>query len=101
MMPHTKTSPASAKKFALLTTHHIAPALSGAHCWCGKAATITRTTPDVTSHYCTRHWRLWLQYVTDDLAQPTGASPTSLAFALPALQRGESHASPDRAAAMA
>ncbi len=101
MMPHPKASPASAKESSLLITHHIAPAPSGARCWCGKTATITRTTPDVTSHYCARHWRLWLQYVTRDLEQPAAASTRSLAFAIPALQRGESHASSDRAAALA
>jgi hypothetical protein len=85
----------------VLTTHHIAPAPSDARCWCGKVATITRTTPEVTSHYCVRHWMLWLQYVTRDLEKPTAASTTSLAFAIPTLQRGESHASSDMAVAMA
>ena len=101
MMHHTKASPASAKESPLLITHHIAPASSGARCWCGKAATITRTIPDVTSHYCARHWMLWLQYVTRDLEKPTAASTRSLTFAVPTLQRGESHASSAMAAALA
>ncbi len=101
MMHHTKPSQASAKDSTLLTTHHIAPAPFDARCWCGKAATITRTTPEVTSHYCARHWMLWLQYVTRDLEKPTTASTISLAFAIPALQRGESHALSAMASALA
>ncbi len=39
--------------------HQAASARAGTRCWCGTAATVTRTAPGVVSHYCTRHWMLW------------------------------------------
>lgn len=90
-------SSSSAKHAALVTTHHLTAALPGTRCWCGRPALVTRSAPDVTSHYCRRHWVLWLQYVTQDLHHmPTSA----LTITLPTPLRGEPHASSPMATAL-